>query len=783
MKTMRTMLSLGRALARAVARCLAVLVILLLALGGALVSRPELFLNTQSVSWAIRKFGTEYGPSWKKLTFEIHSDGLLEKTVTFASTDFCVKNPAVRGCFPVIDVQASFELTLKEWVKPTKISRFVVVSKSLKVDKTAAASSPKKKKAKKGDSRYTDLAALAPAAFGALRIDALNLDFSDLLVITSATSSVRASAKAGFDPSLELPLSVSLDARLRAAGKAERRVKAKLGAASDLFQGKGLSFLRARGTLAGPGPLTATVYARARQQGEGRVALRARVRASSGPMTLDGRFDGVHESERDSLTASFVVAQSSGALRQAKLAPCRLLARRGEKGGYENASLDCGLLLTPAPFDVRVATLPKSIQGQIAGSAFFRNGKGRPFDGKLDVSVGPVVSWYKLSAALKARFAGRLDELPGSLQADHELTAELFARFEDLVKQLSGTEWAVPAPFNALSGPVRLTASSKGRPKDPEQRIAYRLTTGLGGGPQKLEAVVDGEVSAGKGGVVSETTAILDDVALALPYLKIGAPPAVMPDKRISKGAPPPTPLDKPPEKKPSAVRWHALVRTGKPLRLLSNLTQDPVPVMLDLDVDARGPDGDIRVEEFRAKLFKQTAVVDHIALIALPDGAPMGLEGLILYPTPDATVKISLLGSTAKPQLVLESDPPMSQQEIMALLLYGRAPNQLDSDQAASVGNAQSAVANGAFGLASLYLFASTPIDYVGYDPATQTYSMKFRLPGGASLSVGSGLEESRTLSLRKRLASRWVLETQARRSASEGNVFETILQWYERF
>ena len=146
-------------------------------------------------------------------------------------------------------------------------------------------------------------------------------------------------------------------------------------------------------------------------------------------------------------------------------------------------------------------------------------------------------------------------------------------------------------------------------------------------------------------------------------------------------------------------------------------------------------------------------------------------------------TVNILLLGSTAKPAVSFESDPPMTQNEIVALVLYGKSPNELDSDQKASAGNATAAMTNGAFGLASLYLFASTPVDSVGYDAATQSYQVKFKLPGGATLAVGSNLQESRTLSLRKRLARHWELQTEAARASGERGAITTFLQWFERY
>jgi hypothetical protein len=157
-------------------------------------------------------------------------------------------------------------------------------------------------------------------------------------------------------------------------------------------------------------------------------------------------------------------------------------------------------------------------------------------------------------------------------------------------------------------------------------------------------------------------------------------------------------------------------------------------------------------------------------------------LDGLVLYNTADAKVEIRILGNLDKPQLSFSSEPPMEEEEIIGLLIYGKMPSDLDPDESTSAGNMQTAVAGGAFGLASLYLFASTPVEYVGFDPVTQSYSVKVRLPSGASAEVGrSEVEESQYLVVRKRLGSHWAIETEIREE--EQTSVTTFLEWFNRF
>jgi len=92
-----------------------------------------------------------------------------------------------------------------------------------------------------------------------------------------------------------------------------------------------------------------------------------------------------------------------------------------------------------------------------------------------------------------------------------------------------------------------------------------------------------------------------------------------------------------------------------------------------------------------------------------------------------------------------------------------------------------ETAVSNSAFGLASLYLLASTPVEYVGYDPVSRTYTVKLRIPGGATLQVGSD-GQNRGVQLRKRIASNLAIQTELTNTQTQGNVVTTLLEWYGR-
>src|SRR5699024_4562992 len=146
-----------------------------------------------------------------------------------------------------------------------------------------------------------------------------------------------------------------------------------------------------------------------------------------------------------------------------------------------------------------------------------------------------------------------------------------------------------------------------------------------------------------------------------------------------------------------------------------------------------------------------------HFDLTFSPENPYAGIDGLVRVQYTDYTIRMLVLGDTAKPIVKLVSDPPLNPEQITAVLFFGQAPDSLDPDQRESSGNIQSALANRAIGLASLYLLASTPIQSVGYNPTTGTFTAKVKLAQGTSLNLGADARQLDEVSVRKRLGSRW--------------------------
>lgn len=758
-----------------------------------LASAPQWFLTSRTVAAGVRFFAGDYQPRWKTLEFGISSLSFREKRVRLRATDFCFANPAMgaEGCLKDLDLELNARLYLIG-VKITKISRLAVNGDHLTVDlavrETAA---PDKKSA----ALPTALPGL-PAALRGFALESLSVDLPANKV-TGAFGTLRGRLRLGLAAggSRKLALQAEID---HSSGTVTKHYRGEAAVDSDLLEGGELTYLRARGDLHAEG-ISGKFVSRLEQEAPAVLAysLSASARMPARRAELD--FKGKKTGQDIALEGSAGVWEAAGPVKSIRLRYTLEARLKPDSNEWDTIKLGCGFGVELKPFGLARArvNLPNTIDGRLTLDARSTPGllAGDHFNAEASVKLDPLKGWYELTGDLHAVISGRASRLR-ELKINHKFDFGLkVARFQDLVEFLAHTPYSVPAPVNVLRGPVSVLVKGAGDPRRDAQEIAYELTTGLAGGRQALKIKINGTLSAAglrtpRPSFENATSVLAEEVALQLPRFDMRSMAAFSTDKRIKTGAETDKAdlarekaLSQPAGGSGARVRGEIGIKTAAPILLYSNLAKDPVPLDLDLKlaIPPGPPAGTVKIRPFRVVMFRRTAAIEHITLTGRAGSDAMALEGAIVYKTAEARILIRLLGTVEKPRIELESNPPRSQDDIMAMLLFGKSPSELDSDQQSSAANARTAVANSAFGLASLYLLASTPVDYVGYDPVSKTYTVKLRLPGGATLQLGSD-GESRGVQLRKRLASNLAIKTELTSTQAQGNVVTTLLEWYGR-
>lgn len=762
----------------------------------ALLAKPEWLLNSHTAARGLAYFADSYQPTWKELFFKVQSRSLWEKEIHIRASGVCFKSArhGASGCVKNLDAQLTIELYLFG-LQVTRLSRLFVDGDRLYIIQRKGA---QPQTALDGRT-YSSQAGSYPDTLRGMSIGNMDVTLPSIEIVESE-SKIRGSLHLRtqtLKPS-QLILDALFDSTPMGSKRATQHYSANLSIESDLFSSGRLGYADVMGQLEMEG-VKARLSARADRNGVDAFSLKIKADALQGSTQLRLRSGGRLTRQNLVLTGDAGVWLLASPLRNILFDRFTLVVSPGHFRHPELITFSSNFEAEPAPYKhIKRLRLPSTISGVLKLQANIENKLDSVdyFNADIAIALKPYKNWYELNGGLKAKVSGRISR-PQTLRIAHGTDISLqVPKFEDLVAFLSGTTYSIPAPLDSLKGPLTVVIGSSGDPRRDRHELTYHLQSLLQGEQQKLVLSATGKLLATRilstdRFIKSYNEVLFEDVSLQAPHLDIKAMPALTLDSRIKNLRQ----IEK--ERKSEALtRKRALAAykpsfsmdihavTAKPAVVQSNLANGPVPISLDLRVQnpSGGFSGTVELGAFPVNFFRRAAMVDHIRFVRLPGSKITDVEGLIVYKVDEAVIRISLLGNTDKPRVVFESDPPMSQQEIIAMLLYGKSPTSLDSDQTSTVANTQTALSEKAFGLASLYLFASTPIEYVGYDPISRSYNMKFRLPGGATLQLGSDFTESRMLQLRKRLSTHFAIQTEVTNVQDQGNSLTTFLEWFIR-
>ncbi len=402
--------------------------------------------------------------------------------------------------------------------------------------------------------------------------------------------------------------------------------------------------------------------------------------------------------------------------------------------------------------------------------------------GELAVLVDPLLQRAKEgNATLSTKFTGNALESPSSWQFDSNLDLNI-PHFETLVAVSHKKPWAVPAPLNHLKGSVVLKVSGKGDLAKLQANLPVTLTTRLSAQDQVMNIDGKGALSMGKKADGTHThlgfEVTLANLKLILPELAQSSPPQLLPDSRINPN---------PKKEAASAFTYDIKILTPQqqPLRLVSNLVKQEVPIAVDVRLQTgQDPKGFVRVAGVPVEMFRRVAQLKHLNLLLTGNSEATAIDGLIQVAYTDYTVFVMIEGKASEPQIKFRSEPPLPEDQVLAVLLFGRKMDALDSNESSSVGNTKAAIADSAISLASMYLLASTPVESVGFDPFTHEFKAKLKLADGTSLNVGTDMKALSEIGIRKRLGPHWSVTTYLENPLSPlGQSVTAFLEWSKAY
>ncbi len=459
---------------------------------------------------------------------------------------------------------------------------------------------------------------------------------------------------------------------------------------------------------------------------------------------------------------------------------CSLFAKTPQPSGHlQNLSSGCDVRIVPRNWREKLGLLLVHVQANVPidyqGSDTAHGVAQVTASGDHPLLDGKV----NLTSEFFLNLADFSFNKPPTLAASSDLA---IPEYEKWVKLFSGTSIAIPAPVNTLKGKISLHLQTEQFEKGDETIVQANLATELSDFRQRLRTLNVAKIIL-KGPALKPHAVDLDldlnlkEIRLEAPPLRLTTLPQLMPDKRFISES-------KITKKSTLPITWRVYVHNENPILVDSNLFKSAIPLSVNLKAAYDGqPDGNVQVLSMPVEIFGKKAQVENIKISYLKDSRTSGLNGSVLYQTPEVKIHIQFLGTTERPRVELISEPPLTRQQILSVLLYNKSLDELSEEEANTAGNMSKAFSDGAFGLFSLVFLSSTPIQSVSYDPTTGAYSARVKVDDGTTLAVSSDFEQSRQYTLRRRLGGPWAIRTELREQENEPDVVVTLLEWFKRF
>lgn len=326
----------------------------------------------------------------------------------------------------------------------------------------------------------------------------------------------------------------------------------------------------------------------------------------------------------------------------------------------------------------------------------------------------------------------------------------------------------LPAPFNEMNGDIITDLHfSKG---DSSDSVVLNALTNISLRGQKQSLVFDVSTDVPLNLLTYKPQAIalgidFKDVQIQLPRLsKKAPPPQFVPDGRFKKD------LSKEKAKpvNPIPQDIHVLAEEGTPLKIRTNLLDELLRLNFDVHLqNGKMQDGFVKILPLKTTVFKRPIKVES-ALIKFRKNIDPVIDAIIKFPLPEYKITLKLEGPVSKPRYAFESDPPLPQNDIYAVLLFGRPLADLNPDDKTAANKTNQLLSQGILSLSVLYFLSGSPVEYVGYDPGSKNATAQFGLGNKSSLRVGGGQEGVNSTAIRRSLGKGWYLDTSVQNSSS---------------
>ncbi|HMQ09685.1 MAG TPA: translocation/assembly module TamB domain-containing protein [Oligoflexia bacterium] len=451
-------------------------------------------------------------------------------------------------------------------------------------------------------------------------------------------------------------------------------------------------------------------------------------------------------------------------------------------------------LLLESYYTIEASGLPKpEIKTNFSGKAEARENQAGIIDYRVEIQpikqYGTIINANTKGAYKKSNQTIMIKEL--LFQAD-------IPYFENLVKKLKRTQWGIPAPFNTFKGNINLSLGKKGQIGTLDQKkfsIPINIKTNLKSSHQAFKTQSSGEIVYD-----SQTKKVNVDLDVGLNNIKLAIPnfdpasklPKITSDQRIlvqnkkNQSSQSSEALEKNKiEKKKNSVFSYAIkINTpDKPIQIIYDLFKPSAKLRLKGNVSNESSVFTVKAEPFKVEYLKREAKLEKFIVKTNSKKDSIYLDGKFLIKKADYDLYVNVEQRYETPRIMLSSNPPLPEEDIISLILFNQLSNDINSGSSNSVQNTRAAIAQKTIGFFSFFVLSSTPVESVNYDPNTKTYSARVKLPGGFTGTVGSDWDEAQEVGIRRSLGGNWAISAGVGTDTQGEQKQESMLEWFYRY
>lgn len=411
---------------------------------------------------------------------------------------------------------------------------------------------------------------------------------------------------------------------------------------------------------------------------------------------------------------------------------------------------------------------------------------------KFSLEINPLEQ-YGIVTQAKAK--GAYVTKKSRLDLDSLSLSVKIADFKKTVRGLRRTQMAVPSPINEMGGSldIEIGAEKLEKSKDGSFTIPVQFKSDLQSTKQSL-------ITNTKGSLWIQTAPFegklklnveLQKIKLQMPdFDPISKIPTVVGDSRFVKRKEDIKESELFTNNSESApiadsaftTEIH-IQTTDNPIKIYYKHFNPSATFRIETNIGGKNPGFKIKVNSFEVNYLKRKARLERLNISDDPETDSILLDGRISMKKADYNLYADIHMESKNTSIALTSDPPLTEDDIISLILFNELATNLDSTSTDSVENTQAALTKRSIGFFSFFVLSSTPVESVNYDPTTNEYSARVKLPGGFTGTVGSDWDKSQEVGLRRRLGGNWVISATTGTDSEGNSRQESMIEWYHRY